>query len=130
MILLIEDNPMDVFLVKEAIADRGLQVELEVMTDGAEATAFIARIDADPNVPRPDLFLLDLNLPRTTGLEVLGRVRRSQRCASVPVLIMTSSSAERDRATTAALGATAYFCKPSGYEAFLRIGDLIQTLLK
>ena len=117
------------FLVKEAIAAHSLEVELHVMDDGEQAIGFIAQIDADSSVVCPHLFLLDLNLPKTSGLEVLARVRSSARCKNVPVLIMTSSDAEVDRADTATLGATAYFRKPPGYEAFLRIGEIVHQLL-
>lgn len=115
--------------MKEAIAAHALEVELRVMDDGEQAIGFMAQIDADPSIRRPDLFLLDLNLPKTSGLEVLARLRSSARCKNVPVLIMTSSDAEGDRANSATLGATAYFRKPAGYEAFLRIGELVRRLL-
>ena len=100
------------------------------MEDGEQALAFIESLDAENKAVCPDLMLLDLNLPRASGLEVLGRLRGSKRCASLPVIVMTSSNREKDRADTAALGATAYFLKPSGYEAFLRIGELIQNVLR
>ena len=127
--MLVEDSETDVFLVNEAITAHHLDVDLQVVTDGEQAIRVIARIDADENVPCPQLFLLDLNIPRTSGFEVLARLRGSQRCALVPVIVMTSSNAESDRSESGALGATAYFPKPSGYEAFLRIGEVIQSLL-
>lgn len=127
--MLIEDSPIDVFLVKAAIAAHGLDIELHVLENGEQATGFIARIESDDSAACPDLFLLDLNLPRTSGFEVLSRLRRSKRCASVPVLVVTSSDADKDRAESAALGATSYFRKPSGYEAFLKIGEVIREML-
>jgi DNA-binding response OmpR family regulator len=129
LIVLLEDSPTDVFLVREAIAAHGLDVDLAIMEDGEKAATFLARIDTDEDAECPSLFLLDLNLPKTGGLEVLSRVRRSRRCANVPVVIMTSSDAEQDRGASAVLGATAYFRKPSGYEAFLKIGEVIHQLL-
>jgi len=129
-VVLIEDNPTDVYLVKEAISAHGLNIELHLIDDGAQAMRFIAEIDANTHTHCPRLFLLDLNLPKTSGLEVLAQIRRSKRCASSPVLIMTSSDAESDRARSTALGATAYFRKPSGYEAYLKLGEVIQRLLK
>jgi DNA-binding response OmpR family regulator len=129
LIVLIEDSQLDVFLVKAAIAAHGLDIELHVLEDGEQATGFIARIESDDTAPCPRLFLLDLNLPRTGGLEVLSCLRRSKRCAGVPVLIMTSSDAHKDRAESAALGATGYFRKPSGYEAFLKVGEVIHEML-
>ena len=124
-----DDSATDVFLVREAIASRGLNVELHVLDDGEQAAAWIDRIDADGSLKCPQLVLLDLNLPRMSGLEVLARIRRSSRCGSTPVLIVTSSDSEKDRAETAAGGATAYFRKPSGYEAFLELGSVIRGLL-
>jgi len=127
--VLIDDSQSDVFLVKAAIAAHDLDVELHVIEDGEEAIAFIARLDADDSAACPQLFLIDLNLPRTSGFEVLASLRKSKRCGSAPVVIITSSDAERDRVASAALGATNYFQKPSGYDAFLKIGEVIQELL-
>ena len=124
-----EDSETDVFLVNEAIAAHHLDVDLQIVTDGEKAIGVIDRIDADENVPCPQLLLLDLNIPRTSGFEVLARLRASQRCNRVPVVVMTSSNAEADRTESGALGATAYFPKPSGYEAFLRIGEVIRGLI-
>jgi CheY-like chemotaxis protein len=128
-IVVIEDNQTDVFLVKEAIEDCGLRVAIHFMDNGEQAVRYMERIDADPSLPCPRLFLLDLNLPRMSGLEVLRQIRLSERCGSSKVLVMTSSNAGRDRAESAALGATAYFIKPCGYEAFLRLGAVIKELL-
>jgi chemotaxis family two-component system response regulator Rcp1 len=125
----IEDNRTDVFLIKESIAFHHLDAHLQIMEDGEQAIAFIDSLDAENGTVCPDLMLLDLNLPRASGIEVLARLRESKRCGSIPVVVMTSSNREKDRADTAALGATAYFLKPSGYEAFLKIGELIQNLL-
>jgi DNA-binding response OmpR family regulator len=116
-------------LVKEAISAHDLNVDLHLMEDGEQAIRFIAEIDADPHARCPQLFLLDLNLPKMSGIEVLAYIRRSKRCASLPVLIITSSDAQNDRARSTALGATAYFRKPSGYEAFLKLGEVIKRLL-
>ena len=115
--------------MNEAITAHHLDVDLQFVTDGEQAVGVIDRIDADEDVPCPQLFLLDLNIPRTSGFEVLARLRGSQRCARVPVVVMTSSNAESDRTESGALGATAYFPKPSGYEAFLRIGEVNRSLI-
>jgi DNA-binding response OmpR family regulator len=127
--VLIEDSQTDVFLVREALAASGLDVDLHVLEDGEQALGLIARIDADEPIACPRLFILDLNLPKMSGLEVLARLRQSKQCANVPVLILTSSDAEKDRAESAALGAAAYFRKPSGYQAFLRVGEIVHELL-
>lgn len=126
---MIEDNPTDVFMVREAISAHDLNIDLHLMEDGEQAIRFIAEIDADPHARCPQLFLLDLNLPKMSGIEVLAYIRRSKRCAGSPVLIITSSDAQNDRAKSSALGATEYFRKPSGYEAYLRLGEVIQQLL-
>lgn len=129
MIVLIEDSPTDVFLVQKAIAAHCLDIELQVLDNGEQATGFIARIESDQSAACPRLFLIDLNLPRTGGFEVLSHIRRSKKCANVPVLVMTSSDSAKDRAESEALGATAYFLKPFGYAAFLKIGEIIRELL-
>lgn len=129
-IVVIEDNPSDVFLVKQAIAVHHLDVDLQVFGDGEEALSMIARIDAEEDVACPNVMLLDINLPRTDGFTVLQRLRQSKNCAQIPVVVMTSSAAPNDRTKAAALGAKAYFQKPAGYTAFLKIGDIIENLLK
>jgi CheY-like chemotaxis protein len=127
--VLVEDNKTDVFLVREAIQAHDLPIRLQVIEDGERAISFVDAIERDADAPPPRLFLLDLNLPRRNGCEVLARIRQSKKCARVPVVIVTSSDLESDRARSASLGATAYFRKPAGYEAFLKIGSLIQGLL-
>ena len=77
----------------------------------------------------PNLVLLDLNLPKVGGFEVLSRLRRSERCAHTPVVVMTSSWARKDRNQSATFSANAYFRKPSTYDDFMKIADVIQTLL-
>ena len=125
-----EDNKTDVFLVQEAIQSHQLRVGLHVIDDGERAIAFVDHLDRDPHAQAPKLFLLDLNLPRRSGCEVLARIRQSPKCAPVPVLIVTSSDLEKERALIAKLGATGYFRKPAGYEAFLKIGNVIRKLLE
>lgn len=128
-IVLVEDSETDVFLIQDALSAHGLAVDLQVMEDGEQAVVFVDRLDADPSMACPRLFILDVNLPKVSGFEVLARLRRSARCNEIPVLVVTSSDAERDRARIASLGASAYFRKPSGYEAFLKIGEVIRQLL-
>lgn len=128
-VLLIEDNSTDVYLVKEAIADQGLDIDLNVVENGEQALNMIAGIDSREDAGIPDLVLLDINLPRMGGFHVLERIRHGKRSANVPVVVMTSSSASTDRTQSAELGATAYFLKPSGYDDFLKIGEVIRDLL-
>ncbi len=85
--------------------------------------------DRDETAPLPDLFILDLNLPKRNGHEILTDLKQSERYARVPVLIMTSSNASKDREESARLGGSGYFQKPNGYEEFLQIGETIKRLL-
>jgi DNA-binding response OmpR family regulator len=126
-VVLVEDNKTDVFLVREAIQAHNLKVALQVIDDGERAINYVEDLDRKDDASPPKLFLLDLNLPKRGGCEVLAHIRRSRKCARVPVVIVTSSDLER--AQTAELGATDYFRKPAGYEAFLAIGRVIRKLL-
>ena len=128
-VVLIEDNKTDVFLVREAIQEHGLCVGLRVIEDGERALAFLEALERDGGARAPRLFVLDLNLPRRSGTEVLACIRRSSKCAAVPVIVATSSGLETDRTESLSLGATAYFRKPAGYQAFLEIGGLMRRLL-
>ncbi len=127
-ILIVEDNKADVHLLREAIDAAGILADLNVISDGEKAIEFIDQID-NGNAPCPALVLLDLNLPRRTGSEILEYLRRSQRCHAALVLIVTSSDSEKDRAKTASLGANGYFRKPSNYEAFLKVGEVMKKML-
>jgi chemotaxis family two-component system response regulator Rcp1 len=128
-IVIVEDNPSDVFLIKEAILAQGLTADLQVVEDGEEAIGLIAQVDEDINLTCPDLMLLDLNLPKTDGFVVLERLRRSARCAQIPVIVMTSSSTNADRQRGKTLRANAYFQKPSSYEEFLKLGHIIEQFV-
>jgi CheY-like chemotaxis protein len=125
--VLIEDNKTDVFLVQEAIRAHNLQVSLDVIEDGERAINFVEDLDGQTNALPPRLFLLDLNLPKRGGCDVLARIRQSPKCAGVPVVVVTSSDLERTQ--TAELGATGYFRKPAGYQAFLAIGKVIRSFV-
>jgi chemotaxis family two-component system response regulator Rcp1 len=127
-ILLVEDNPADVNLVREAIGEHGVDCELSVITDGAEAIAFMDHIDATSGAC-PNLIVLDLNLPKCTGLEVLKRIRESGRCTNARVVILSSSDAKSDRIEALNLGANRYIQKPSNLEEFLRVGGTLKDML-
>jgi chemotaxis family two-component system response regulator Rcp1 len=128
-ILLVEDNKADVFLLREAIELAHIPADLHVVTDGERAFAFIDEADAHDTAPCPGLVILDLNLPRKTGGEVLEHLRQSRKCRYARVLIVTSSDSEQDKASTAKLGADAYFRKPSGYDAYMKIGEMVKDML-
>jgi chemotaxis family two-component system response regulator Rcp1 len=97
--------------------------------DGETAIRVFEEADRDPAAPCPALVILDLNLPKKHGREVLRKIRQSRRCADTMVLVVTSSDLQRDRDEMKALGAQEYFCKPSKYEDFMKLGELIKRLL-
>lgn len=127
-ILVVEDSEPDVFLVREALEQAGLTVELRVLDDGEKAVDFIESIDRKEE-SRPNLVLLDLNLPKKSGGQVLERIRRSPACGQVPVMILTSSDSPADKAQANQLGATEYFRKPSVLAEFMRLGPRVRELL-
>lgn len=127
-VLLVEDNPADVGLVRYALAEHGIRYELVVIRDGEQALQFIEKVDAGSQ-PCPELIILDLNLPKTNGREVLQRMRESPVFEEVPVVILSSSDATKDKQETAALGASRYIRKPSNLDDFLKIGSVLKTLL-
>ena len=100
-IILVEDAEPDVLLVREALEQSGLEFELKVFDDGEQGVAFVETMDRDVTLERPHLFLLDLNLPKKTGGQILERVRQSPRCGQIPVVILTSSDSQRDKAQAA-----------------------------
>ncbi len=129
-ILLVEDNPADANLVEEALAEEQLECRLSIVRDGAQAIAFIDRLETDPAHPCPDIVLLDLNLPKVSGEEVLKRVRRSPACGMAKVLIVSSSDAKSDRDRAMTLGASDYFRKPSSLDQFMQLGPKIRSMLE
>lgn len=120
-ILLVEDNPGDVRLAREALKDAKVRNRLHVVSDGLEAMRFLQREDRYADAPRPDLVLLDLNLPKKDGREVLAEVKSTQSLRRIPVVIMTSSEAEQDIAMTYDLNANAYVTKPLDLDQFVRV---------
>jgi CheY-like chemotaxis protein len=127
-IFLAEDNPADVGLVRKAMEDHGITGELVVAVDGEIAIRFIEAMD-DGLVPCPHLAIIDLNLPRRHGREVLARMRQSSRCGRIPVAILSSSDAEQDRSDAARLGASRYMRKPSLLDEFLGLGAIFKEML-
>lgn len=128
-IVLAEDNTPDVFLIREALRLKGLNHRLEVVQDGDRMLNVIANIDADHGSSCPDLFVVDLNLPKRAGSEVIAHLRRAKRCSTVPVIVISSSDAPADRESARVLGAYAYFRKPAELNAFLQIADVIEAAL-
>lgn len=127
--LLAEDNPADVLLVEEAIKLYRLPIQLHVVQDGELAANYFERAESDPSLPCPSLLILDLNLPKLSGKEVLERVRSTVKSRNIPVLIITSSDLSVEREQLRILGADRYFRKPIDYEQFLKIGLILEELI-
>ena len=122
-ILLVEDNPADVRLTQEAFRDARVPNRLHVARDGVEALSMLR--DTTGDVPRPDLILLDLNLPRKDGREVLQDIKQDEALRHIPVVILSTSQAEQDIASSYRLGANAFVTKPVDIDHFFQV---IQSL--
>jgi len=129
-LLIVEDNRADVYLMREAIEKEKLKAELQVVGDGEAATRYFDQLDADASLPCPDLVLLDINLPRKNGADVLAHMRQSGRCRKTPVMVVSTSGSARDRQRMMSLGADRYFQKPSEYDQFLKLGGEIREMLR
>jgi len=127
-VYLAEDNPGDVYLVKEALRLAGLNYELTLFEDGHQALKRFDLIGSEPAAVYPDVFLLDLNLPRSDGGEVLRSLRENTRWSRLLVVILTSSESPTDRALADTYDAT-YFRKPNELDPFLKIGAYIRDLI-
>jgi two-component system, chemotaxis family, response regulator Rcp1 len=120
-ILLVEDSPGDVRLTREALRETIDALQIHVVIDGVEAIQFLKREDDYVNAPRPDIILLDLNLPKMDGREVLNLIKSDDNWKSIPTIILTTSDAETDIARCYQLHANTYLCKPVLFEAFERL---------
>ena len=118
-ILLVEDNPGDVRLTKEALKEGRFANLINVAVDGFEAMAFLRREGKYANASRPDLILLDLNLPKKNGREVLAEIKADSDLKRIPVVVLTSSQAEKDIVATYNLHANCYITKPVDFEQFI-----------
>jgi CheY-like chemotaxis protein len=120
-ILLVEDNPGDVRLTQEALKDSKLVNKLHVVGDGDEALAFLRKQNEHANAPRPDLIVLDLNLPKKSGREVLAEIKEDPDLRRIPVVVLTISTSEGDVLETYDLHANCFITKPIGLEQFLEV---------
>jgi chemotaxis family two-component system response regulator Rcp1 len=120
-ILLVEDSPGDVELTREALADAKVSNNLSVVGDGIEAMAFLRKEEPYAAAPTPDLILLDLNMPRKDGREVLEEVKADQELRRIPVVVLTTSQAERDILTSYNLHANCYVTKPVDLTQFIGV---------
>jgi chemotaxis family two-component system response regulator Rcp1 len=117
-VLLIEDSPGDVRLTQEAFRDANISIHLHVASDGVEAMAFLHRDGVHRAVPRPDLILLDLNLPKMDGREVLAHIKADDDLRTIPTVILTTSDSETDIVNSYELQANCYLSKPVQLDAF------------
>ena len=117
-VLLVEDSPGDVRLTKEAFRDANSSIHLHVVSDGVEAMAFLRREGDHARAPRPDLILLDLNLPKMDGREVLANIKQDVGLKTIPTVILTTSEAEADILKSYQLQANCYLTKPAQLDAF------------
>jgi CheY-like chemotaxis protein len=128
-VLLAEDNPADVMVVEEILHQQKAEFEITVASDGQQAIELVRGLDRDTSLPAFDIALVDLNLPRHTGHEVLAEVRKGARTGNIPVIIVTSSRSPKDVKRARELGATEYFEKVADLDAYSALGPLILRTL-
>jgi len=126
-ILLVEDSPSDVLITREAFEEAKLLNEIHVAEDGVQALEFLRRQGIYATAPRPDLILLDLNLPRKNGREVLAEIKNDPDLKAIPVIILTTSGADEDILNAYDLHANCYVVKPVGFENFLKAVQSIRN---
>jgi CheY-like chemotaxis protein len=128
-ILLIEDNPADAGLVREALEEHGVEGQLVIIADGDKAVNYVQLIDRERQ-GCPDLVIIDLNLPKRPGREVLQAMRQSAQCKDAVIVILSSSDAQQDRAESMGLGASRYIRKPIRLQEFLSLGATFKSMLE
>ena len=133
-VLLVEDDPGDILMIKEAFEDNKVRNRLTCLTDGVQALEFLRREGEHADAPRPDLILLDLNLPRKDGREVLAEVKGDDDLRTIPVVVLTTSQAEEDVLRSYKLHANAFVTKPVDFERFIdvvrQIDEFFLTVVK
>ncbi|MGB2711009.1 MAG: response regulator [Conexibacter sp.] len=133
-VLLVEDDPGDTLMIREAFTDNKVHNTLSCVTDGVQAMRFLRREGEFAQAPRPDLILLDLNLPRMDGRQVLAQIKGDEELCSIPVVVLTTSAAEEDVLRSYQLHANAYVTKPVDFKRFIevvrQIDDFFVTVVK
>lgn len=133
-VLLVEDDPGDILMTREAFEEHRLRNRLNVVSDGEQALAFLRREGAFHTAPRPDLILLDLNLPRIDGREVLADIKSDSDLRRIPVVVLTTSQADEDILRSYSLHANAYVTKPVDFDRFIavvrQIDDFFVSVVK
>jgi CheY-like chemotaxis protein len=128
-VLLVEDNELDIFIIREILSKCGREFDLRVARDGEDALVYLnSAIDHD-KTPLLDLLLLDLNVPKVPGVDVLWQLRRGLGCTRVPVVVVTSSDSPADRRAVESLGVEAYFRKPTDLAAYFDLAGVIMEVL-
>jgi CheY-like chemotaxis protein len=120
-VLLVEDDPGDTLMIREAFEDNKVRNRLTCMTDGEQAMSYLRREGENGDATRPDLVLLDLNLPRKDGREVLAEIKGDEELSTIPVVVLTTSQAEEDVLRSYKLHANAYVTKPVDFERFIEV---------
>jgi CheY-like chemotaxis protein len=128
----VEDSPTDAFVIKEILAGADLKFHVDVVKDGQEALRYLLRSGGSGYGTEncPALVLLDLNIPKVSGLEVLAELRAGPICQSVPVIVVSSSRAEEDHDKAKRLGADAYFEKPSDLQSYTQLARIVELVLR
>jgi two-component system, chemotaxis family, response regulator Rcp1 len=129
LVLVIEDNVSDVFLLERALNKQDLRIELLHLADGDQALAFIRRTGVFSDMPIPSLILMDLNLPRHNGEDILREIRGAGHLSGIPVCAWSSSQSQQDQAVLTELGVVRFVTKPLGLDQFMEIGKIIKDLL-
>ncbi len=127
-VLIVEDSAADIGLLREVFQEHRVNCEVTVVINGERAIQFVDEIDAGERTC-PDLILLDLNLPKRPGKDVLKRIRESKVCGQAPVVILTSSDNQRDKDDVAPFHPSRYVRKPSGFDEFMQLGELFKRML-
>ena len=126
---LIEDSATDVFVIKDVLRACALEFDLRVMSNGDSALASLQSVENNEFSEAPGLILLDLNIPKVHGLEVLSALRKARRCSQAPVIVVTSSDSPSDLKAIHDLGVKAYFRKPHDLDEFMKLTDIIKLVL-
>jgi two-component system, chemotaxis family, response regulator Rcp1 len=125
-ILMVEDDPADVRLTREALKNKKVLTTMETVPDGVEAMAYLRRQGAYADKPRPDMILLDLNMPRMDGREVLAELQKDSKLRRIPVIVLTTSEGEEDILCAYDMNANCYITKPVDWKQFIRVVELIE----
>jgi two-component system, chemotaxis family, response regulator Rcp1 len=129
-ILIAEDNPADVALVREALKTNNVDCVLHILTDGEKALAWIDSLESDPKIPQVDLLILDMHLPKHDGEAVLKRLRSTRHYARTPVIVMTSLASRWIEDNAAKDGALVYCSKPSTLDELVKLGAVVRNMLE